>query len=104
MRAFLFAALLSGPILLTWSKAPESNIAGYVIYVGRVPGQYIQSFDVGLTSTPDAPSYLFPTAPDGTYYFVVTAKDTTGHESEKSNEVSKTVPAPMPVTVYEDPP
>lgn len=63
------------------------DLAGYRIYYGTAPGQYSSSITLkgsGLTS------YVVSDLPGGTYYFSVTALDSSGAESDRSKEVSKT--------------
>jgi uncharacterized protein YjdB len=63
-----------------------ANLAGYKLYYGTSPGSYTVVIDVGTATTYDIAGF----AP-GTYYFAVTAYDTSGNESSYSNEVSWTV-------------
>jgi fibronectin type 3 domain-containing protein len=93
--------LLSGSsqaaqIKLTWNANTEPDLSGYRIHYGTASGQYSVPVDVGnvtehtLTLTPQYGT---------TYYFVLTASDTSGNESGYSNEVSVFVPdstAPAP--------
>lgn len=87
-------------ITLSWD-APTTNadgtplidLAGYKVYVGSASGSYnAEAIDVGNVLTKTLINFC-----EGTYYFVATAYDLTGNESEYSNEVSKTIniaPAP----------
>jgi len=63
-----------------------TDLAGYKIYYGASPGSYSIVVDVGNTT-----SYDFTNLPTGTYYFVITAYDTSNNESSYSNEVIKTL-------------
>ena len=80
-------------ITLSWD-APTSNadgtpltdLAGYKIYVSKVPGVYADPIDVGNVLTKTLTNFC-----EGTYYFVATAYDTSGNESAYSNEVSKAI-------------
>jgi len=68
-------------LTLVWDRNPESDIAGYKVYYGRVSGDYTQL--VTVTN---------PTAKIGvkgskTTYFAVTAYNIAGLESELSAEV-----------------
>lgn len=81
---------------LDWDKNTESDLAGYRIYKGLNPFTLPQLTDVGLTATPLTPGYLFdPVSPKGgsdayaTWYFQVTAYDTSNNEGPVSNQVSK---------------
>ncbi len=95
---------------LSW-EAPAINedgssltdLAGYKVYYGTSSGSYSEAIDVGNVTTYDLTNMT-----DGlTYYFTVTAYDTSGNESDYSNEISKlllssgfnSVPS-VPVLVY----
>jgi hypothetical protein len=99
---FLFFAAFSsgasaGTATLNWSANNEPDLAGYRVYYGTSArtsscptGGYANNVTVGATTT-----HIFNTLTDGqTYYFSVTAYDTTGNESCFSGEVSKVIPAP----------
>ncbi len=64
-----------------------TNLSGYKIYYGTSSKNYSQTVSVpgGTTST-----WTLQLAP-GTYYFALTAIDSAGGESAKTNEVSKSV-------------
>lgn len=62
---------------------PLTDLAGYKLYYGPSSGNYTQNIDVGAVIT-----YKAANLPDGLYFFVVTAYDTMGNESDYSNEVS----------------
>lgn len=65
-----------------------TNLAGFRIYYGTTSGSYpnkVQIANPGLTS------YVIGNLPIGTYYFVVTAYDTSGAESAFSGSASKTI-------------
>ena len=83
-------ALLSA--LLSWDDNSEMDLNGYKIYYGTVSDTYTVVEDVGLTDTPDTPQYTVTGLESGiTYYFAVTAYDTSGNDSDFSNEVSKLI-------------
>jgi hypothetical protein len=78
--------------VLTWDSVSVPNFGGYRVYYGTAPGTYSQSFGHGL-NTGNVTTYEVTGLSSGTrYYFVVTAFDTTGHESGFSNEVFKDIP------------
>jgi len=80
---------------LQWAANQEPDLAGYRIYDGTAPGIYGSSQNVGMTTT-----YQYTNlAPNTTYYFSVTAYDTSGNESLPSQEVFKTILS----TSYPDP-
>jgi len=71
---------------LQWGANSESDLAGYKVYQGTTVGSYGLSSDVGKVTT-----YTSSNLQAGlTYYFAVTAYDTSGNESPPSIEVSKT--------------
>lgn len=77
-------AAVTGNAKLTWDVAP-SGAAGYKVYYGSSSQNYTSSIAVGLVPT------FSVNLPPGTYYFAVTALDSSGNESGYSNEVSKTI-------------
>jgi hypothetical protein len=71
-------------VTLAWDLSSSPNIGGYRLYSGTTSGVYSQTIEVGY-----ATSILVSNLVTGkTYFFVVTAYDTTGVESAPSNEVS----------------
>lgn len=87
------AALAAGTATLTWNPNSEPDIAGYIIYAGTAPGVYTVKIDAGKVTT-----YHFPSVPDGTYCFTVTAYNLAGSESARSNEACKTITHPLAPT------
>ncbi len=73
---------------LTWSANPENNIAGYRVYYGTASRVYPNSADAGSQTT-----YTVTGLGPGTYYFAVTAYNTSAQESAFSSEVSKVIDA-----------
>ncbi len=72
---------------LAWNSNTESDLAGYKVYVGTSSGLYGSPIDVGKVT-----SYMMANLKVGsTYYFTVTAYDTSGNESLHSGEVSKSI-------------
>lgn len=71
---------------LSWDSNTESDLAGYKVYYGSSSGNYGIPIDIGNRTT-----YTLTGLDLGTYYFSVTAYDTSGNESGFSNEVSKTI-------------
>ncbi len=63
-----------------------TDLSGYRVYQGSSPGQYTVTKDVGQVTS-------FTTQPldNGTYYFAVTALDSSGNESGFSGEASAIV-------------
>lgn len=85
---------------LSW-EAPTTNadgtaltdLAGYKVYYGKASGAYTEIKDVGPTDTPGTPEYTVADLESGShYYFAITAYDTSGNESNFSEEVYKDIP------------
>jgi hypothetical protein len=82
------------PYTLTWEANSEPDLAGYRVYKGTVDGgPYAMIED--LPGIPPAPAYSGDVSVIEdkvvTFYFVVTAYDTSGLESDYSNQVFKKV-------------
>lgn len=89
---FLFIAecLEAASVTVAWDRSPGTNVAGYNIYEGIASRSYTNKLNVG-NSTNGTVSGLV----QGTnYFFAVTAYDTSGLESDYSNELAYRVPAP----------
>ena len=91
------AVSLAGDVTLSWSS-PVTNadgtlltdLAGYRIYYGTDTGNYVYYVDIG-----NVISYQINDLEAGlTYYFAVTAYDTSGNESAYSNEVERYIVQP----------
>jgi fibronectin type 3 domain-containing protein len=74
---------------LTWNANVESDLASYRIYRSTNQGVY----GAALATVPaGTTSYVATGLPVGqTYWFAVTAVDSTGNESPLSTEVSKSI-------------
>jgi len=74
-------------VSLAWDPSASEGVAGYKVYYGNASLTYNSSQTIV-----DQPTCTVTGLSDGsTYYFAVTALDTTGKESGFSNEVSITV-------------
>ncbi len=91
---FITSVPLAANVTLSWDP-PTTNsdgstltdLAGYKIYSGLSSGNYTQSVNAGNVT-----SYAFTSLAAGTtYYFAITAYDTSGNESIVSNEINKTI-------------
>jgi len=88
-------AVSSGSATLSWTPpttntngSPLTNLAGYRVYWGPAAGNYTSSVtlnNAGLAS------YVVGSLAPGTYYFAVSALNSLGAESVKSNVGSKTI-------------
>jgi hypothetical protein len=77
-------------VTLAWDENTESDLAGYKVHYGTASGSYATHVDVHNVST----SIVTGLTAGQTYYFVVTAYNTSGNGSGYSNQVSYSVPAP----------
>jgi len=73
----------SAQVTLAWDQNNEADLAGYKVHYGTASGNYQVHLDAGLNTT-----YTVTNLPDGvTYFFAVTAYDSSGNESGFSYEV-----------------
>lgn len=89
--SLFFAAIsaFAAQVNLAWDASTSSTVAGYNIYYGEATGNYTSKLSVANTTT----STVTGLTEGKTYYFTVTARDSTGKESARSNEVSFNVPS-----------
>jgi hypothetical protein len=85
-------AVLPGSLTLAWDPSDDPGVVGYRIYEGMATQTYTIVIDVGnnLNAT------IFGLAAGETYYFAVTAYDSSGLESSFSGELSYFVPSAQP--------
>ena len=83
-------AVVTGTVKLAWDLSWEPNIAGYRVYYGLESGNYTETLDVSYQVKAELTGLLV----GETYYSAVTAYNTSGLESDYSNEISFTVSAP----------
>ena len=81
---------LTGSVKLAWDLSWEPNIGGYRVHYGAQSGNYTETVDVGYKVNAELPGLVV----GETYYSAVTAYNTSGLESDYSNEISFTVSAP----------
>lgn len=84
-----------GAVTLNWMPptenvdgTPLTDLAGYDIHYGTVPGEYTKTISV---SNPGIATYVVSDLTPGTYYFSVAAVNSEGTESPLSAAVSATV-------------
>ncbi len=84
-----------GSATLSWTPptqnldgSPLIDLTGYKIYYGNKPGNYRSSIHI---DNPGLTIYVVEHLTPNTYYFVLTAVNSSGAESRFSNEVSKLV-------------
>jgi hypothetical protein len=86
------ASVYCDQVTLEWDPNSEPDLAGYRIYVGYSSGNYQYFADAGNHT-----SLVFNNGQAGTtYFFVATAYDMSGNESEISNEIKYTFPTVAP--------
>ncbi len=94
---------------LRWTEGPSSPVSahGFKIHVGKTPGVYSQTFDVGLSGGANSDGIykatlaLSPTFDDSDIYMVVTAYDASpNNESDFSNEKLRPGQNPVSAKVY----
>jgi Viral BACON domain/Fibronectin type III domain len=74
-------------VALSWSPNSENDLGGYKLYMGTASGLYGSMINVGKVT-----SYSISNLGLGTtYYFALSAYDTSGNESPLSTEVSKSI-------------
>lgn len=87
-------------VTLEWDPNSETDLSGYRIYWGTAPREpaavradnpYPHAVDAGNVTV-----YTVPNLPDGTLCFAATAYNTSGAESEFSNEVCTIVNSAPP--------
>lgn len=82
-------AAATGSAVVSWAAptqntdgTPLTDLAGYKLYWGTSPGEYTGSIAI---DNPGLTTYVVENLVPATYYFVVTAVNADGAESEKSN-------------------
>jgi hypothetical protein len=81
--------LLNGNVTISWQANQEPDIAGYRVYSGTSSRSYNSPIPVASNVT----SYIFSGLQEGTtYYFAVSAVDTSDNESGPSGEAIVTIP------------
>ena len=79
-------------VTLNWSPSSSSNITGYNVYRGSQSGGPFGMLNSGLDA---ATHYIDSNVTAGqTYFYVVTAVDTSGTQSSYSNQVQANIPTP----------
>lgn len=126
LKSILVAMLLSTMLCISchadnrtvefeWEQdiGTEDDFAGWKLYMSNVSGEDYAFVENGTTPAipltfiydPATEEYTgqiavnVPVGVDITYYFVLTAVDTSGQESEHSNEASKTFFIVIPTTI-----
>jgi len=86
---------------LTWTPPTQNedgssldDLDGYILYYGSSSDTYTHSIDVSNVTTYQLTGLTI----GNTYYFAITAYDTSGNESTYSNELVRTIQAPADTT------
>ncbi|MFY9942896.1 MAG: Ig-like domain-containing protein, partial [Desulfobacterales bacterium] len=85
--AFLPVSSMAGSATLNWQPNPENDLGGYRVYYGTSSRTYGPPLNVNTATT----CTLDTLSEGATYYFAVTAYDTSENESGFSTEVHKTL-------------
>lgn len=83
-------------VTFEWDANSEADLAGYRLYQSAASGNYIygQGNEVLDIAAGTVTGTINVT--DGTYFWVLTAYDTDGNESDPSNEVTRKLDATRP--------
>lgn len=73
---------------LAWDANTETDLAGYKVYWRTEIESYADNMSQDVGNVLNCPLSNLPLASDVTYYFVLTAYDTSENESDFSNEVA----------------
>ena len=79
----------------TWDANTETDLAGYHLYRSATSGSYTLGSG-WIADIPAGTETIDYEVPEGTWYFVMTAYDTSGNESGTSNEVFQTTDTTPP--------
>lgn len=77
-------------VVLSWNTSPDPTVAGYHLYYGTASGNYTHNLVLGDVTSTTITGLLGGV----TYYFALTAYNTSGVESGFSNEISFTPGGP----------
>jgi hypothetical protein len=84
----LSSTAMGQTVLFGWSPNSEPDLAGYKLYVGNQSRSYFQATNVGLATTFEVNGLQ----PGVSYYFALTAFNTSGLESDFTPELTYTIP------------
>ncbi|MCE5274655.1 MAG: fibronectin type III domain-containing protein, partial [Deltaproteobacteria bacterium] len=85
-----FAQIASAAaVRISWLSNSESDLAGYRVYYGSTSRNYQWYIDAGRTTSTQINNLVNGV----TYYFALTAYDTSGNESAFSQEIPAAIPA-----------
>jgi len=103
MLAMIVLMMVAAPAIakdagFSWIPNTEADLAGYKIHYGNTSGQYTEFVDCGMPDigTDGRVGFVLKDVPDGNTFYVATAYDVGGNESDFSNEVSDDAPPAAP--------
>jgi len=79
-------------ITLKWGHDNKTQISGYRIYKSTISSVYDKNNPEAVINDPNITTITVLNLPDNVYYFVATAFNANGIESDFSNEVSNPKP------------
>lgn len=91
---------VTGSAYLSWNPVTTYtdgsliiDLGGYNVYQGNVPSMYKKTITIAAADlvSMNSPTYVAENLPPATYYFAITAFDSSGAESALSQEVHKTI-------------
>jgi hypothetical protein len=83
-------------IVFAWDPNDELDLLGYRLYQSDTSGQYTFGSGNEVVEIPTGTETVSIDVPDGTYFWVLTAFDTSANESGPSDEVSETIDTTPP--------
>ncbi len=86
--SFPLSSLGLQSVSLAWDPSTNSEVTSYNVYIGAASGAYTNRVSVGAVTNAAVAGLVEGT----TYFFVATATDASGLESDPSNEISYSVP------------
>ena len=93
----LGSAVWASTLTVMWDKNTEADLAGYRLYQSDTSGKYSYGEDHAIATAPAGEETVTVNdVEDGTWFWVLTAYDTSGNESGPSNEVTKTIDTEAP--------
>ena len=88
VMVFLADFAYAATVRISWNSNTEPDLDGYIVYYGTSSRSYLESFDVGLTTSVDITDLTAATP----YFMAVKAYDTSGNVSEFSSEAYIFIP------------
>lgn len=93
----LGSAAWAATLTVMWDANTEEDLAGYRLYQSDTAGAYTYGTEHAISDVPaGTETATVQDIADGTWFWVLTAYDTSGNESLPSNEVTKTIDGTAP--------